>query len=247
MDFRGKVALVTGSSRGIGAAIAMALGSSGLKIYGTATTNDGVELISSYLKQNGIEGKGMLLDVADYESISNLEFMMASLSDRPSVLINNAGITRDNLLIRMSLNDWTDVFAANLHGVQRLSKIFLRNMIKRRWGRIINISSVVGSIGNPGQTNYSASKAGLEGFSRSLAVEVASRNITVNVISPGFINTDMTEKIPLDSRDAMKKRIPLERFGTPEEVAEVVVFLASEQANYITGENIHVNGGMYMS
>ncbi|MAJ87679.1 MAG: 3-oxoacyl-ACP reductase FabG [Cellvibrionales bacterium TMED148] len=242
-----KIALITGASRGIGAAIAMALGSSGLKIYGTATTNDGVELISSYLKQNGIEGKGMLLDVADYESISNLEFMMASLSDRPSVLINNAGITRDNLLIRMSLNDWTDVFAANLHGVQRLSKIFLRNMIKRRWGRIINISSVVGSIGNPGQTNYSASKAGLEGFSRSLAVEVASRNITVNVISPGFINTDMTEKIPLDSRDAMKKRIPLERFGTPEEVAEVVVFLASEQANYITGENIHVNGGMYMS
>ena len=242
-----KIALITGASRGIGAAIAMALGSSGLKIYGTATTNDGVELISSYLKQNGIEGKGMLLDVADYESISNLEFMMASLSDRPSVLINNAGITRDNLLIRMSLNDWTDVFAANLHGVQRLSKIFLRNMIKRRWGRIINISSVVGSIGNPGQTNYSASKAGLEGFSRSLAVEVASRNITVNVISPGFINTDMTEKIPLDSRDAMKKRIPLERFGTPEEVAEVVVFLSSDQANYITGENIHVNGGMYMS
>ena len=242
-----KIALITGASRGIGAAIAMALGSSGLKIYGTATTNDGVELISSYLQQNGIEGNGMLLDVADYESISNLESMMANLSAQPSVLINNAGITRDNLLIRMGLNDWTDVIAANLHGVQQLSKIFLRNMIKRRWGRIINISSVVGSIGNPGQTNYSASKAGLEGFSRSLAVEVASRNITVNVISPGFINTDMTEKIPLDSRDAMKKRIPLERFGTPEEVAEVVVFLASEQANYITGENIHVNGGMYMS
>ena len=242
-----KIALITGASRGIGAAIAMALGSSGLKIYGTATTNDGVELISSYLKQSGIEGSGMLLDVADYESISNLESMMASLNAQPSLLINNAGITRDNLLIRMSLNDWTDVIAANLHGVQRLSKVFLRNMIKRRWGRIINISSVVGSIGNPGQTNYSASKAGLEGFSRSLAVEVASRNITVNVISPGFINTDMTEKIPLDSRDAMKKRIPLERFGTPEEVAEVVVFLSSDQANYITGENIHVNGGMYMS
>ena len=242
-----KIALITGASRGIGAAIAMALGSSGLKIYGTATTNDGVELISSYLKQSGIEGSGMLLDVADYESISNLESMMASLNAQPSLLINNAGMTRDNLLIRMSLNDWTDVIAANLHGVQRLSKVFLRNMIKRRWGRIINISSVVGSIGNPGQTNYSASKAGLEGFSRSLAVEVASRNITVNVISPGFINTDMTEKIPLDSRDAMKKRIPLERFGTPEEVAEVVVFLSSDQANYITGENIHVNGGMYMS
>ena len=242
-----KIALITGASRGIGAAIAMALGSCGLKIYGTATTNDGVELISSYLKQSGIEGSGMLLDVADYESISNLESMMASLNAQPSLLINNAWITRDNLLIRMSLNEWTDVIAANLHGVQRLSKVFLRNMIKRRWGRIINISSVVGSIGNPGQTNYSASKAGLEGFSRSLAVEVASRNITVNVISPGFINTDMTEKIPLDSRDAMKKRIPLERFGTPEEVAEVVVFLSSDQANYITGENIHVNGGMYMS
>ena len=189
----------------------------------------------------------MLLDIADPESISNLKSMMADLNSEPSVIINNAGITKDNLLIRMKHDEWNDVITANLLGVQQICKIFLRDMIKRRWGRIINISSVVGSIGNSGQTNYSASKAGLEGFSRSLAIEVASRNITVNVISPGFISTDMTNKISLDRRDLIKRKIPLERFGTPEEVAEVVAFLSSDEANYITGENIHVNGGMYMS
>ena len=242
-----KIALITGASRGIGAAIARALGSSGFKIYGTATTNDGVLRISASLKQDAIEGQGMLLDIADPESISNLKSMMADLNSEPSVIINNAGITKDNLLIRMKHDEWNDVITANLLGVQQTCKIFLRDMIKRRWGRIINISSVVGSIGNSGQTNYSASKAGLEGFSRSLAIEVASRNITVNVISPGFISTDMTNKISLDNRDLIKRKIPLERFGTPEEVAEVVAFLSSDEANYITGENIHVNGGMYMS
>ena len=242
-----KIALITGASRGIGAAIAWALGSSGFKIYGTATTNEGVSQISASLKQDAIEGQGMLLDIADPESISNLKSMMADLNSEPSVIINNAGITKDNLLIRMKHDEWNDVITANLLGVQQVCKIFLRGMIKRRWGRIINISSVVGSIGNSGQTNYSASKAGLEGFSRSLAIEVASRNITVNVISPGFISTDMTNKISLDNRDLIKRKIPLERFGTPEEVAEVVAFLSSDEANYITGENIHVNGGMYMS
>ena len=242
-----KIALITGASRGIGAAIAWALGSSGFKIYGTATTNEGVSQISASLKQDAIEGQGMLLDIADPESISNLKSMMADLNSEPSVIINNAGITKDNLLIRMKHDEWNDVISANLLGVQQICKIFLRDMIKRRWGRIINISSVVGSIGNSGQTNYSASKAGLEGFSRSLAIEVASRNITVNVISPGFISTDMTNKISLDNRDLIKRKIPLERFGTPEEVAEVVAFLSSDEANYITGENIHVNGGMYMS
>ena len=242
-----KIALITGASRGIGAAIARALGSSEFKVYGTATTNEGVLQISASLKQDAIEGQGMLLDIADPESISNLKSMMADLKSEPSVIINNAGITKDNLLIRMKHDEWNDVITANLRGVQQICKIFLRDMIKRRWGRIINISSVVGSIGNSGQTNYSASKAGLEGFSRSLATEVASRNITVNVISPGFISTDMTNKISLDSRDLIKRKIPLERFGTPEEVAEVVAFLSSDEANYITGENIHVNGGMYMS
>ena len=242
-----KIALITGASRGIGAAIARALGSAGFKIYGTATTNEGVLQISASLKQDAIEGQGMLLDIADPESISNLKSMMADLNSEPSVIINNAGITKDNLLIRMKHDEWNDVITANLRGVQQICKIFLRDMIKRRWGRIINISSVVASIGNSGQTNYSASKAGLEGFSRSLAIEVASRNITVNVISPGFISTDMTNKISLDSRDHIKRKIPLERFGTPEEVAEVVSFLSSDEANYITGENIHVNGGMYMS
>ena len=242
-----KIALITGASRGIGAAIARALGSSKFKVYGTATTNEGVLQISASLKQDAIEGQGMLLDIADPESISNLKSMMADLNSEPSVIINNAGITKDNLLIRMKHDEWNDVITANLLGVQQICKIFLRGMIKRRWGRIINISSVVGSIGNSGQTNYSASKAGLEGFSRSLATEVASRNITVNVISPGFISTDMTNKISLDSRDLIKRKIPLERFGTPEEVAEVVAFLSSDEANYITGENIHVNGGMYMS
>ncbi len=242
-----KIAFITGASRGIGAAIASSLGSSGFRIYGTATTPEGADGISAALARNGIEGHGLVLDLADPESIGKLESRMLVDKAKPSVLINSAGITKDNLLIRMKRDEWTDVIAANLHGVQSLCKLFLRDMIKSRWGRIINISSVVGIRGNSGQTNYSASKAGLEGFSRSLAVEVSSRNVTVNTISPGFISTDMTDKIPLESREAIKKRIPLERFGTPDEVAEVVVFLSSHEANYITGETIHVNGGMYMS
>ena len=242
-----KIALVTGASRGIGAAIASSLGSSGYRIYGTATTPEGADGISAAFARKNIEGHGVVLDLADPESICNLESRMSADKVKPSVLVNSAGITKDNLLIRMKRDEWTDVIAANLHGVQSLCKLFLRDMIKSRWGRIINISSVVGIRGNPGQTNYSASKAGLEGFSRSLAVEVSSRNITVNIISPGFISTDMTDKISLESREAIKKRIPLERFGTPDEVADVVVFLSSHEASYITGETIHVNGGMYMS
>ena len=242
-----KIALVTGASRGIGAAIASSLGSSGYRIYGTATTPEGADGISAAFARKSIEGHGVVLDLADPESICNLKSRMSADKAKPSVLVNSAGITKDNLLIRMKRDEWTDVIAANLHGVQSLCKLFLRDMIKSRWGRIINISSVVGIRGNSGQTNYSASKAGLEGFSRSLAVEVSSRNITVNIISPGFISTDMTDKISLESREAIKKRIPLERFGTPDEVADVVVFLSSHEASYITGETIQVNGGMYMS
>ena len=242
-----KIALVTGASRGIGAAIASSLGSSGYRIYGTATTPEGADGISAAFTRKSIEGHGVVLDLADPESICNLESRMSADKAKPSVLVNSAGITKDNLLIRMKRDEWTDVIAANLTGVQSLCKLFLRDMIKSRWGRIINISSVVGIRGNSGQTNYSASKAGLEGFSRSLAVEVSSRNITVNIISPGFISTDMTDKISLESREAIKKRIPLERFGTPDEVADVVVFLSSHEASYITGETIQVNGGMYMS
>jgi 3-oxoacyl-[acyl-carrier protein] reductase len=241
-----KVALVTGASRGIGQAIAKQLGEQGFIVVGTATTDAGADSISAYLTQAGIKGEGMKLDVTDTESVAALLQAIAEKYAAPAVLVNNAGITKDNILLRMKENEWDDVISTNLSSVFRLSKACVRGMTKARWGRIINISSVVGSMGNMGQSNYAASKAGMEGFSRALAMELGSRNITVNCVAPGFIDTDMTRDLPEDNKNYLLSQIPLSRLGEPDEIAAVVVFLASEAAAYITGETIHVNGGMYM-
>ena len=242
-----RVALVTGASRGIGAAISLALGLSGIKVYGTATSAAGATKITKFFEERCIEGSGVVLDITDVSSIEKLKALMNDHDANPDILINNAGITKDNLIMRMKADEWANVIDTNLNAVFNLSKTFLRHMVKNRWGRIVNISSISGSIGNAGQTNYSASKAGLEGFSRSLAMELSTRNITVNIVSPGFIATDMTKNIPSSRQEIMLKRIPLARFGSPEEVASTVNFLVTEAGNYITGENIHVNGGMYMA
>ena len=245
--FEGKVALVTGASRGIGAAIADLLGAQGAVVVGTATTEEGAERINARLAEKGINGKGLALNVADADSIAAV---MAAITDEygaPTILVNNAGITKDNLLMRMKDDEWFDVIETNLNSIYRLSKACLRGMTKARWGRIINIGSVVGAMGNPGQTNYCATKAGVGGFTRSLAKEVGSRGITVNAVAPGFIETDMTKVLPEDSIAQMLAQVPLDRLGQPEEIAEVVAFLAGAGGGYITGETIHVNGGMYMA
>ena len=242
-----KVALVTGASRGIGQAIAKKLGADGFIVVGTATTESGAENISRYLSEAGIEGRGMMLNVSDADSIVTLIKSIAEQFAAPTVLVNNAGITKDNLLMRMKTDEWDDVITTNLTAIYRLSKAAVRAMTKARWGRIINISSVVGSMGNGGQSNYAATKAGVEGFSRSLARELGSRNITVNCVAPGFIDTDMTKGLPEDNKTQLLTQIPLARLGRPEEVASVVAFLAGDTGGYITGETIHVNGGMYMS
>ncbi len=247
MNEQVKIALVTGASRGIGAAIAESLGKSDCTVVGTATSAAGADKISQRFNEMGITGRGMVLNVTDMDSISQL---LAEISDQygaPSILINNAGITKDNLLLRMKEDDWSDVINTNLTSVYRLSKVCVRPMTKRRWGRIVNISSVVGAMGNGGQTNYSATKAGVEGFSRALAKELGSRGITVNTVAPGFIATDMTKELPEANKTAMLDQIPLARLGEPSEIAAVVRFLVSDAASYITGETIHVNGGMYMS
>lgn len=247
MSIENKVALVTGASRGIGAAIAAQLGKAGAIVIGTATSESGAEKISARLAELGIRGAGKVLNVTDAESVAALLKSVTEEFGTPEILVNNAGITKDNLLMRMSDEEWFDVINTNLSSIFRLSKAVLRGMMKNRWGRIINISSVVGSMGNAGQANYAATKAGVGGFARSLAAEVGSRNITVNTVAPGFIDTDMTKVLPEEQKAQLMARIPLGRLGAPEEIASVVAFLASDAAAYISGETIHVNGGMYMS
>lgn len=246
MSLQDKVALVTGASRGIGATIAVELGKAGATVIGTATSEAGAEKISAYLKEAGIKGEGMVLNVTDADSVKNLLSAVQDAYAAPQVLVNNAGITKDNLLMRMSEDEWFDVINTNLSAIYRLSKGCLRGMMKARWGRIVNISSVVGQMGNAGQTNYSATKAGVMGFTRSLAKEVGSRNITVNAVAPGFIDTDMTKVLTEEQKQTMLGAIPLARLGQPEEIAKVVKFLCSDDSSYVTGETLHVNGGMYM-
>ena len=238
-----KIAIVTGASRGIGRAIAEKLVADGFFVIGTATSDSGAEAISAYLAENG---KGLKLNVADAADIENFIKMTGDDYGTPAVLVNNAGITRDNLLMRMKDEEWDDIIATNLTSVFRMSKAVLRSMMKARYGRIINISSVVGSTGNAGQTNYAAAKAGMVGFAKSMAKEVGSRGITVNTVAPGFIDTDMTKELSDDIKTSLIASIALGRLGQPEEIAHAVSFLASEQASYITGETLHVNGGMYM-
>ncbi|MEP3857985.1 MAG: 3-oxoacyl-ACP reductase FabG [Porticoccus sp.] len=242
-----KVALVTGATRGIGAAIADGLGAQGAIVVGTATSTSGAEQISARFREKNIKGVGMVLDVASQESVDGVLTAIIESYGAPLILVNNAGITKDNLLMRMKDEEWFDVIDTNLNSLYRLSKACLRGMSKARWGRIVNISSVVGSMGNAGQTNYSATKAGVGGFTRSLAKELGPRNITVNAVSPGFIDTDMTKELPEASKQAILSQVPLNRLGSAEEIAAVVNFLVGDGGNYITGENIHVNGGMYMS
>jgi 3-oxoacyl-[acyl-carrier protein] reductase len=247
MSHSGKIALVTGASRGIGHAIALTLGQQGATVVGTATSPKGAESITEAFAKAGIQGYGLTLNVNDPASI---EATMATIKERfgmPSILVNNAAITQDNLLLRMKDEEWENVISTNLSSIFRVTKICLRDMLKARWGRIISISSVVGSTGNPGQVNYAAAKAGLLGFTKALAQEVASRSITVNAVAPGFIDTDMTRGLPDDQRDSLLQRIPLQRLGHADEIASAVAFLASDGAAYITGQTLHVNGGMYMN
>ena len=243
---QGKVALVTGASRGIGRAIALELGRNGATVVGTATSESGAEKITAYFKENGIEGFGLALDVGSDESVAAALAQITERVGAPLILVNNAGITRDNLMMRMKDDEWHDVINTNLSSLFRLSKGVLRGMTKARWGRIISIGSVVGAMGNAGQVNYAAAKAGLEGFSRALAREVGSRAVTVNSVTPGFIDTDMTRELPEAQRHSLTAQIPLGRLGQAEEIAHVVAFLASEGAGYVTGATIPVNGGMYM-
>lgn len=243
----GKIVLVTGASRGIGQAIAFSLGKAGATVVGTATSESGAEKISAALKEQNIKGAGLVLDVGSQESVDAVFAKMESDFGLPNIVVNNAGITRDTLLMRMKQDDWDAVINTNLSSVFRVSKAALKGMTKARWGRIINIGSVVGSMGNMGQTNYAAAKAGIMGFAKSLAREVGSRNVTVNNVAPGFIDTDMTKELPENHKTLLLNQIPLGRLGQPEEIASVVAFLASDAAGYITGETIHVNGGMYMN
>ena len=246
MSLENEIAFVSGASRGIGKEIALALGAQGATVVGTATSENGAENITNYLKENGIKGKGLVMNVTDQASVDDTVKQITEDYGVPTILVNNAGITRDNLLMRMKEEEWGDIMDTNLTSIFRVSKACLKGMMKARKGRIISIASVVGSTGNPGQTNYSAAKAGVMGFSKSLAREVGSRGITVNVVAPGFIDTDMTKALPEAQRDALLSQIPLGRLGSPAEIAHAVAFLASPGAAYITGETIHVNGGMYM-
>ncbi|HAD08638.1 MAG TPA: 3-oxoacyl-ACP reductase [Porticoccaceae bacterium] len=247
MSLEGKVALITGASRGIGAAIADMLGDAGAIVVGTATTDEGAARIGQRFADKGLNGEGLKLDVADADDIDRVVKHISQIHGAPLILVNNAGITRDNILMRMKDDEWDAVLNTNLTGIFRLSKACARGMTKARWGRIINISSVVGSMGNAGQSNYAAAKAGVAGFGRSLAKELGSRNITVNTVAPGFIDTDMTRELNDSLREGMLGSIPLARFGEPAEIASVVVFLAGDGGAYITGETIEVNGGMYMN
>lgn len=241
-----QIALITGASRGIGRAIALELGRQGATVVGTATTAEGAETIGHYLREAGIKGDGMVLNV---NNAAQIESVLKAVHDKfgdIAILVNNAGITRDNLLVRMKDEEWDDILETDLKSIFRLSRGVLRPMMKARYGRIINISSVVGSTGNLGQANYAAAKAGIFGFSKSLAREVGSRNITVNCIAPGFIETDMTRSLTSQQQQNLIQHVPLGRLGRPDEVASVVAFIASPAAGYITGATLHVNGGMYM-
>ena len=241
-----EVALVTGASRGIGAGIALALGKAGARVIGTATSGEGAAKLGHALTSHGYNGRGAVLDAGSAESIEALMAELEQAGELPTILVNNAAITRDSLLLRMKPEDWDRVIATNLTAVFRLSKACVRRMMKERRGRIVNLSSVVGVTGNPGQANYAAAKAGLLGFTKSLAQELASRGITVNAVAPGFIDTDMTRALSEEQRTALLTRVPLGRLGTVEDIAAAVLFLVSPQAGYITGETLHVNGGMYM-
>ena len=238
--------MVTGASRGIGKAIAISLGNAGAKVAGTATSATGADSISAYLKDAGLQGAGFTLNVTDTVACDSVLGEVDKQYGAISILVNNAGITRDNLLMRMKDQEWDDIMDTNLKSVFRLSKLVSRPMMKSRYGRIINITSVVGFMGNAGQANYAASKAGVEGFSKSMARELGSRNITVNCVAPGFIDTDMTRTLSEEQRNSLVEHVPLGRLGLPEEVAAAALFLASEGAAYITGSTIHVNGGMLM-
>lgn len=242
----GKIALVTGASRGIGQAIALNLGKQGATVIGTATSESGAQAISDYLAAAGVKGQGMALDVSQPEQVDAVIDTIQKQFGDIAILVNNAGITRDNLLMRMKDEEWDAIMQTNLTSVFRLSRAVLRGMMKARAGRIISIASVVGAMGNAGQTNYSAAKAGIMGFTKSLAREVGSRNITVNCVAPGFIDTDMTRALPEAQREALLSHIPLGRLGAAEDIANMVGFLASDAAGYVTGETLHVNGGMYM-
>jgi len=246
-NLEGQVALVTGASRGIGQAIALALGKAGATVVGTATSDKGAQAISDYLAAANIKGSGMKLNVTDAAEVDAVIAAIEKDFGAIGILVNNAGITRDNLLMRMKDEEWDDILATNLTSVFRLSRAVLRAMMKARAGRIISIASVVGAMGNAGQTNYSAAKAGIMGFTKSLAREVGSRNITVNCVAPGFIDTDMTRALPDAQRGALLAHIPLGRLGAAEDIAQAVAFLASPAAGYISGTTLHVNGGMYMA
>ncbi len=247
MTWENEIALVTGASRGIGKSIALRLAQEGVLVVGTATSESGAESISQYLQNEAEKGFGLTLDVTSQDSIDKVFAAMQARCGMPSILVNNAGITRDTLLMRMESSDWDSIINTNLSSVYRVSKSCLRAMTKARKGRIISIASVVGVTGNPGQTNYAAAKAGLIGFSKSLAREIGSRNITVNVVAPGFIDTDMTQALAEKQKQALLGQIPLGRLGDTKEIASAVAFLASPEAAYITGETLHVNGGMFMS
>ena len=247
MSLEGKVALVTGASRGIGRAIAVALGKSGAIVAGTATTEAGANKITEGFKDDGITGQGFVLDVSSDESVKSLATSIQEILGTPQIIVNNAGITDDTLFLRMKDEQWSGVISTNLDSVFRVCKAFVRGMTKARWGRIINVGSIVASRGSAGQANYAAAKAGMEGMSRSLAAELAARNITVNVVAPGFIDTDMTKELPDNVKDTYIQAIPLSRLGKPEDIANSVQFLASDAGEYITGQVLHVNGGMYMN
>ena len=246
-DLKDKVCLVTGATRGIGQSIAAQLGAQGGIVIGTATSQSGADSISADLKAAGISGAGKVLNVTDIESVEQLIRSVTEEFGAINVLVNNAGITRDNLMMRMKEEEWDDIMSTNLKSVYRLSKAVLRGMMKARSGRIINITSVVGVMGNAGQANYAAAKAGVIGFTKSLAQEIGSRGITVNAIAPGFINTDMTKALSAEQVDSMTANIPAARLGEPEDIAASVVFLASDESSYVTGTTLHVNGGMYMT
>ncbi len=247
MSFTGKVALVTGASRGLGQAILLRLAKEGAFVVGTSTSQAGADAITAKLAEEGYKGTGIVLDVSQRASIDAMLTEVQLAYGPPAILVNNAGIRQDNLLLRMSDDEWTEVIETNLNSIFRLSKACIKGMLKSRWGRIISISSIAGIAGNPGQANYSASKAGVIGFSKSVAQEIASRNITVNVIAPGFINTDMTQTLTDEQKQTILSKIPMARIGDPQDIAAAVAFLASDEAGYITGVTLHVNGGMYMA